>query len=526
MSLTSLELNYLIWRYLQESGYELAAYALQKHSHCLEYEHDKNRAIAAIEPGTLVNLVQKGILHTFVEDACEGKADRLSLVDAILQDKQNQAQLTPTLPQNEPEPDVEMKDEPAEDDTAAVDFATARLAPYATFPSAVAASWHPSSDVVAVGRENATAEICALGDGGVAETVTLSHPPVLGDDADVANAITTVSWAPQGSMVLTSGLGGAIRAWTPDGRLKNIVNSVLDADRAPATLHLLIWNRSLLLALTIDVRSTLRVWDGTTLLLVLETRGPEHAPGDICACWVSDSKFAVSTAKHAIRICSVSPGVDEPLATVGQLVGHANAITSIAFSAVSKLLASASDVDYAIKIWNSLLSLEALEVNCVADGDADMHYHTTPVVGLHWLTRPGDVQGNELLSVSMDGAVNIWDAFTGDAMVSANIFKNADNYRFSEDAEAVAEASNSLVFATALSPQSAYLAVGDDAGNVSIWDVHAARYRGTKHLLRCLGTFSVDKSDVGVCDLAWDSTGRYVSVCYKGRDSVVLKWDV
>lgn len=558
MSLTSLELNYLIWKYLQESGYELAAYALQKNSHCLEYEHGKNRSIASIEPGCLVNLVQKGILYTFVEDTSEGKEDHLSLVNALLKDKANQASQASELQayqESQPKlqngtagttegdaegnapgkkaedktvgesdrdgnPDVEMEDAAQE-----VDFTTVRLTASLTFAPSVVSSWHPSSGVFAVGREDAKAEIHALGaDGNIAETVTLSHPPLV-DDAEVQNVISTVSWSPQGSMVLTSGVSGAIRAWTPDGRLKNIVNSVASADRVPATIHSLLWNTSGLLVLSIDVKNTLSVWDGSSLALVLETRGSESYTGELNACWVSDSKFAVSTVKNAIKIYSVSLAPGEKVATVGQLVGHEHPITGIAFSEVSKLLATASDVDYAIKIWNSLLSQDALEVNTVGDKDPSLHYHTTPIIGLHWLARAGDMQGNELVSVSMEGTVNIWDAFTGDAFVSANIFKNADNFRFQEEQAPDAEAANTLVFATALLPDSAYLAIGDDSGSVSIWDVQVARYRGTKDLLRCLAMFSGErKDDAGICDLAWDNTGRYLSVCYKGLDSVMLKW--
>ncbi|KAM9886125.1 hypothetical protein OXX69_013852, partial [Metschnikowia pulcherrima] len=87
MSLTSVELNYLIWRYMQESGFDLAAYAFSKDSACLEYEHAENRLIPAIEPGSLVNLVQKGILYTFLEDAADGKKTRLNVLDALLKSK-------------------------------------------------------------------------------------------------------------------------------------------------------------------------------------------------------------------------------------------------------------------------------------------------------------------------------------------------------------------------------------------------------------------------------------------------------
>lgn len=541
MSLTSLELNYLIWRYLQESGYELAAFALQKKSQCLEYEHDKNKLIDSIEPGCLANLVQKGILYTFVEDAAEGKEERLTLVNAIIKEhEQKQAQLeySHTLPLksqlngDKATADVDMEDLEApepEKKTAELEnldtlpFTTAVLTPFLHFSHSVAAQWHPHSEVFAFGREDALAIIHALGSHGVSESVTLNHPPVLMDENPIENEISTVLWSPLGSAILTSGIDGEIRAWTPDGRLKNIVNSATNTDRLPATLQLLIWNFRGLLLLTIDTNNTVCVWDGSTLAPVSEVRTPDHLNSVLVACWVSDSKFAILTAKNAIKIYSVNPlaPFESSVIAVGQLVGHSNTISAILFSPISKLLASSSDTDYAIKVWNSSSSQDALELNVSAENEANVHYHTTPIICLSWLTHAGDVQGNELLSVSMEGAVNVWDAFSGEVLVSARIFSNPNNFHFDEELDI--DQKNALVFAASVSPDSKLLAIGDDSGNVSIWDIQVLHYRNTKDILQCLGVYAVGKKeDIGICDIVWDALGKHICVCYKGVDSIVL----
>lgn len=542
MSLTSLELNYLIWRYLEESGYELAAFALQKKSQCLEYEHEHNKLIENIQPGCLPNLVQKGILYTFVEDAAEGKKDRLTLMNAIIRD--NDVKLAeveaPVTDKNQTngeiaQPDVEMEN--AEEEKAAdapedaeypqdLPFTTKTLTPFLHFSPSVAAQWHPLSEVFAFGREDASALIHALDTHGVSESVTLNHPPVLLGENTMNNEISTVSWSPQGTTILTSGLDGEIRAWTPDGRLKNIVNSVTDTERAPAALQSLIWNLRGLLLVTIDANNTISVWDGSTLALVSEIRSSNPTSTVLVACWVSENKFAVLTGKNAIKIYSVNPQApfDSAVIPVGQLAGHQNAISAILFGSTSKLLASSSDTDYAIKVWNSSLSLDSLELNVSSEAESNVHYHTAPIVCLSWLSRAGDVQGNQLVSVSMDGAVNIWDAFSGDSLVSANIFSNPDNFRFEEEIDI--DQKNSLVFVAAVSPDCKYLAVGDDIGNVSIWDLQTLHYRGAaKHFLRCLGVYAVgSKKDIGICDIVWDHNGSHLCVCFKGIDSIVLEW--
>ena len=87
MSLTSKELNYLIWRYLQESGYDLSAYALDQQSQCSEYENNPTTQalIQKIKPGCLVNLIQKGILYMVAEQEATDSAN-LSLYGALIQD--------------------------------------------------------------------------------------------------------------------------------------------------------------------------------------------------------------------------------------------------------------------------------------------------------------------------------------------------------------------------------------------------------------------------------------------------------
>lgn len=560
MSLTSLELNYLIWRYLQESGFELAAYALQQSSQCLEYEHEKNKLIDSIEPGCLVNLVQKGILYTFVEDAAEGKTERISLVNAILKEEKDRVDgvekdsLRFTLKANELEKngsndkDVDMDAEPEkelsngkneeeavkeenaeEEEPEVIEFTTKLLKPSTEFSSSLAAEFHPTTSVLTYGCDDSTAKVLALENGVVAETVTLNHPPLISaqDELPQPNEITTISWSPLGTTVLTAGINGEIRAWTPDGKLKNIVNTPVGQAKA-APLHTVEWSPRGHFVLTIDTIGTVRIWEGNNLTPIQELRSQDVTCLE--ACWVSENKFALTTSKNAIKINSVNPqapfGLADSVVTVGVVAGHLNPITSLTFNPVSKLLASASDTDYAIKVWNSLSSRDALELNVANEDEDTVNYHSAPIIGLYWLTGPNDVQGNELLSVSMEGVVNVWDAFTGDIIKSTNIFKSPDSYCFGE--ETAIDTNNPLIFASTLSHDARFLAVGDDTGNVTVWDVSMKRYRGTSTCLRCLGLFEFkeegDLKDVGICDLAWDSKDELLTVCYKGSESAVLQW--
>ncbi|ODQ64634.1 WD40 repeat-like protein [Nadsonia fulvescens var. elongata DSM 6958] len=66
MSITSRELNYLIWRYLQENGFENSTFAMQQEAKADELEEDFGSKIPA---GTLVRIVQKGLLYSEIESS-------------------------------------------------------------------------------------------------------------------------------------------------------------------------------------------------------------------------------------------------------------------------------------------------------------------------------------------------------------------------------------------------------------------------------------------------------------------------
>lgn len=559
MSLTSVELNYLIWRYLQESGFDLAAFALEKHSNCLAFEHDGNvDVVSKIEPGCLVNLVQKGILYTIALDTVvPDKSERLSLFGALLEEdlkreeevesKEDKLLLKSEVKETEVvdgkngHVDVEMEEadkteetepEPKkiEEEEEDLEFVTKVIEPRIKFSESVVSDWHPITDVFAYGKEDSCAVINAIINDQIAESVTLTHPNLINGITaleGVNNEVNIVSWAPLGTIIITAGTNGELRAWTPDGRLKNIANSTLnkeigsevDTKDVPTMIESLIWSENGQYLISIDVLKQICLWDGSNLNLIQRIKPPSNLVEEtIDACWVGDLKFAISTPKNEIQIYSVTNpggvvmGVDS-VTQIGFLSGHDNNITSITFNKHTKLLASVSDIDYSIRIWNSGSSHDFLELS--SEGLAKPH--TSPIVGLFWL----ESNPNHLLSISMEGNTNIWDANSGESVVSTSIYKK-ENYRF-DDSHTEA-GGDSLVFSAKLSPNGRWLAIGEDSGVVSVWDV--ASY--TSKLLKCLGVYFFEKkeenTDVGMCDIAWDSKSLKISVAYKGTDSVIFYW--
>lgn len=87
MSFTSDEVNYLVYRYLQESGFQHSAYLFGTESHIA----NSNINGSLVPPAALLSIIQKGLQYTeaeiaITEDGEERIVEGLSLIDAVAPD--------------------------------------------------------------------------------------------------------------------------------------------------------------------------------------------------------------------------------------------------------------------------------------------------------------------------------------------------------------------------------------------------------------------------------------------------------
>lgn len=654
MSLTSTELNYLVWRYLQESGLDLAAYALEKHSQCLSYEENKNlEIIKRIQPGCLIDLVQKGILYSLAEYKASTDEETkrkepplnsiLSLFGAVLEEEHLEEYVRKagrkdsatgddiekkgiiegngngvvnggastgepgakqeynqegTVRSTSPDNNAEVKEDdhradlttahssvglqgeadegkPVVEEEVIPAFNTKIIRPNITFPSSITSHWHPKTEVFAYGREDSLAVIVALLGDLIAESVTLTHSTISG--LDTKNEISIVSWAPAGNIIVTSAINGELRAWSPDGKLKNIANtstfqSTELTNQSSTMVSNLIWSESGQFLLSLDIHNQVCLWNGNNLSLIQQVRPPDEEtnPDDegvvdegssgsdiqlIDACWLDESKFAISTSKNTIKIFSISHTHPSsfgglPLAKpIGSLSGHDHSISILKFNKNSKILASCSDFDYIIKIWHSNSLQHSVLLNVSKDeSPSNLILHRTPIISLSWL------DDHILMSISMEGVINIWNVKSGEVIVSSNISEttkesiriekegeddimkdvDAENEELKQETNNEQELDKFILFNASVSSNKKWLVLGDDLGRVTIWDVSLEYYPkkkdGSTHsVLRCLGVYENDNvtsnsTDVGICDISWSSVSNKVCVSYKGCDSVVFDW--
>ncbi|CCE82597.1 Piso0_002329 [Millerozyma farinosa CBS 7064] len=588
MSITSVELNYLIWRYLQESGHELAAFALDKHTKCSSYEHDKNQSILShIEPGCLVKLVQRGILFTIAKEETEnldGEESKLSLLSALAKEDasmrdgvnnsensgasngssgiQQERDRNAAKDATNSEMDIDMKGAGSIGDN---DRKTNRIIKrvYSTvdLPESFTAQWHPSTDVFAYGTDNSKAVINAIKGGKIAETVTLNHPNIIDYNNELsnerANEITTVSWSPKGNVLVTAGVDGQLRAWSPDGKLKNVSSTAGDIESELPTANITSKNRTLIgkliwslngnYILSVDTNNQVVLLDGNHLKPLKVVRASTTSVEDITlfdACWLDDHKFALSTSKKGVNIYSiveldsddvyqkdVYPHTHDNIEVnlIGSLPGHNNEVSCLCFNNSLKLLASCSDSDYSIRIWRSNSS-NFLELDATRELKR-AYNHLSPIICLTWLSQ------NEkfLLSVSMEGIINIWDGSDGKAVKSVNLTLCLEQSTLEGSDVSLASWKDMLIYTAAVSPDGKWIALGDGSGRISIWDITVGdETKENANFLKCVGLYERPPSESNnekpdekavICEVSWDQSSKKVAASYRGSSSVIFDWD-
>ncbi|WAR27659.1 TB1RB-like protein [Mya arenaria] len=121
MSFGSDEVNFLVYRYLQESGFVHSAYTFGIESHISQ----SNINGALVPPAALLSIIQKGLQYTEAEisigeDGTERPIESLSLIDAVLPDTVEQRKQAQTKT-------AQVKTEPANTNGEETTTTTARI---------------------------------------------------------------------------------------------------------------------------------------------------------------------------------------------------------------------------------------------------------------------------------------------------------------------------------------------------------------------------------------------------------------
>lgn len=376
MHLSSRELNYLIWRYLQEEGLELSSHALDREASAAQA---KGALVDAYSRGDLVKLVIKGLQLSAVE------AEAAAAVKAG-----NKAASTP-------QPTVSASQAISSETPTAAPVAAAvanpslatqgSIEPVKVLPSGSAVQF--SGDTLALGTTDLDAVLYPAG----GSEISLKYSAQSTPDANV----TAIAWAPGAQTVAVGSFAGSTRIWTADGAL---LKALPTQNSAPVVT--LKYNRDGSLLASVDVAGTLTVWD-------VAEGVPKHVSEQPDAVmlvefeWIDERTFA-TTHPDGVPLGGVAVyKIGEPLPNV-RFRGHIRAVSGLAFDQLSQLLASGGD-DYVVNLWHARSPTPVRTLN----------HHHGPITALKWIPGPlgsaldGTKISSMLITASADGTACLWD---------------------------------------------------------------------------------------------------------------------
>ncbi|KAG0464411.1 hypothetical protein HPP92_020480 [Vanilla planifolia] len=539
-SITSNELNFLVFRYLQESGFTHAAFALG-------YEAGINKTNIdgdLIPPGALVTFVQKGLQYVELEanldnEIKDGDDDFsfLQPLDLITKDvnelqriiKEKQDKL-----QKERSAEKERRDkdrEKQEKDKLEKDKEQEREK-----DKEKQHKDHKDKDVVELHEDNKPKGKSNENSGG---PEPMDTSPAESGAFEIRNSEVTIleghssevfacAWSPTGSLLASGSGDSTARIWMiPEGPcgsgmlppqvhvLKHFKGRTNEKSKDVTTLD---WNGEGTLLATGSYDGQARIWskDGELKNTLAKHKGPIfslkwnkkgdyllsgsvdktaivwdtktwecrqqfefHSAPALDVDWRNNVSFATCSTDNMIYVCKVGEG-----RPVKAYAGHQGEVNAIKWDPTGSLLASCSD-DGTAKIWS--LKHDKCQ--------HDLRDHLKEIYTIRWSpTGLGTNNPNQqliLASASFDSTIKLWEVEHGSLLYSLNGHRQP-------------------VYSVAFSPNGQFLASGSLDQCLHIWSVKDGKL---------MKTYS---GGGGIFEVCWNKEGDKIAACFSNNTVCVI----
>uniref|UniRef100_A0A6Q2YWL1 Transducin beta like 1 X-linked n=1 Tax=Esox lucius TaxID=8010 RepID=A0A6Q2YWL1_ESOLU len=333
MSITSDEVNFLVYRYLQESGFSHSAFTFGIESHISQ----SNINGTLVPPAALISILQKGLQYVEAEISInedgtvfDGRPiESLSLIDAVMPDvvqtrqqafrdklaqQQAACAMAAVAASNQPSAPkngetavngdengthaMNNHNEPMEMDVD-VEIPVSKATVLRGHESEVfICAWNPVSDLLASGSGDSTARIWNLTENSNSSSTQLVLRHCIregGQDVPSNKDVTSLDWNSDGTLLATGSYDGFARIWTKDGNLA----STLGQHKGP--IFALKWNKKGNSILSAGVDKTTIIWDAHTG--EAKQQFPFHSAPALDVDWQNNTTFASCSTDMCIHVC-------------------------------------------------------------------------------------------------------------------------------------------------------------------------------------------------------------------------------
>ncbi|KYQ89394.1 hypothetical protein DLAC_10055 [Tieghemostelium lacteum] len=473
MNITSEEINFLVYKYLLESGYHHSAFSFYNESTISKSEI----SASTVPHGTLVSTLQKGLQYIEVETHLQDDGTEVNcsepfslITEHVCQiKKRGKSSNSSTANSN-----LKIKQEQKSNSSNSINSSSNTI--------------KEDKDVKMTDSEEVKGANKPTNKQTSVNSVVLEHIPPVGHvryNAELLGGVnnpnskmidvTTLDWNPEGNLLATGCYDGISRIWNTKGDLLQ----TLAQHQAP--IFSLKWNKKGNYLVSGSVDKTAIVWDIKTGQSLQQFEF--HTAPTLDIDWRNNTQFATCSTDKMIYVCEI--GKNKPIQS---FQGHEDEINSIRWDPTGNLLASCSD-DHTIKIW-SMKSGECLPLDLS---------HTREIYTIRWSPcGPGSKNPNKnivLASASFDTNIKLWDIETGSCL------HTLENH-------------TDPVYTVAFSPNGEYLASGSFDKSLHIWSVKDGSlirtYRGTG----------------GIFEVCWNSVGDKVAACFSDSTVAVIDFKV
>ncbi|MDP2435664.1 MAG: hypothetical protein Q8P67_07975 [archaeon] len=521
MAVTSDEVNYLVFRYLQESGFYHTAFVFSAESAISKTKIKPT----AVPTGSLVSFLQKGLQYSELEAhiGLDGHEETRCKVPFSLSKKHecrmsahsSSSSLAHSVPSSStsttqppsPPPSSTPRKQPRRRknreasrgslprlgvDSLSDDSSNESAASLADDPVTLAypapgapptiipeshvtvfrghqsevfiCSWNPvMENIIASGSGDSTARIWELPDkSGPRSPIILKHSMHIPDGS--SKDVTTIDWNPEGKLLATGGYDGIARIWDLNGQLLHSLK------KHEGPIFSTKWNPRGDLLLSGSVDKGAIVWDAAKG--VIKQQYEFHTEPTLDVDWRDNSVFATCSQDRNIYVCEVGK-----LTPVRCMKGHEDEVNAIKWDPSGRILASCSD-DRTAKLWS--IGSEGYLY--------DLAQHTREIYTITWSTGHGP---SRLATASFDNDIRLWDPETG---------KCVDTLVGHTDP----------VYSVAFNPTGDLIASGSFDRKLHIWSVKD-------------GTFVASfEAAGGIFEVGWSASGNHIAVADSNQTLSVL----